>query len=234
MPDVIKGVQIKVKDGSPQDYLLVESPEQLVALAQVSAVEIHAWNSHYKTLEKPDMFVIDLDPDSAVPAAEVVSSAKLVRDVLENLGLKSFVRVSGGKGLHVVVPLVPDLGWDEVKEFSRGIVELIERSHPGKYVTVMTKAKRKNKIFLDYLRNGRGATSIASYSLRARPGAPVAVPLRWEELRSNMRFDSFHPEDVIKRLRTGRNPWEGFYKTKQRITATMKKRLTAAVDSIEG
>ena len=149
------------------------------------------------------------------------------RDALEMLGLQSFVRTSGGKGLHVVAPIDRRTDWESVKGFARGVAELMVRVAPDRYVANMSKAKRRGKIFIDYLRNQRGATAVASYSTRARAGAPVAMPLRWEELAKVTAADEFTVENVPRRLsRLSRDPWEGFFQVRQSITAKAMKLLS--------
>ena len=157
---------MKEKDKT-RNYLVADKVEDLIALAQIGALEIHVWGSQADKLELPDRMIFDLDPDPAVPWPRVVESAHQIRAFLEDIGLRSFVKTTGGKGLHIVVPLQRRHDWDEVKAFSKAVAELIEQADPEHYTSNMSKAARGGKIFIDYLRNGRGATAIAAYSTRA-------------------------------------------------------------------
>jgi bifunctional non-homologous end joining protein LigD len=172
------------------------------------------------------MLVFDLDPGEGVDWKGVVQGARDVRDCLEALGLVSFLRTSGGKGLHVVAPLARRNSWDELKEFSHGVAETMVRAAPERYVANMSKAKRRGKIFVDYLRNQRGATAIASYSTRARAGAPIATPLAWEELTAKLKPDQFTVKNIGNRLAKGfKDPWKDFFKIKQSITRKMLREV---------
>lgn len=180
IPDSVERVKIQEKTKSG-DYVVVDSLPSLVSLVQIGILEIHTWNSCADRLEQPDRVVFDLDPDPYVGPEITVDAARAVKKRLEEIGLESFVKTTGGKGLHVVVPLARP-GWDTSLAFARGLVEAIAAVEPDASTTTVSKAKRKGKIFLDYLRNSRGATSVAAYSTRARPGATVSVPLDWKEL----------------------------------------------------
>ena len=176
MPASVHGVMIKEKDAE-DEYVAVSDVAGLVALVQMGVLEFHPWPAREDKVERPDMLVFDLDPGEGVDWKGVVQGAKDVRDCLEALGLASFLRTSGGKGLHVVAPLARRNTWDELKEFARGVAETMVRAAPERYIANMSKAKRRGKIFVDYLRNQRGATAIASYSTRA--GAGRRSPRRW-------------------------------------------------------
>jgi bifunctional non-homologous end joining protein LigD len=155
--------------------------------------------------------VFDLDPGPGVAWERVIDGARLVRDRLERLGHRSFVKTTGGKGLHVVVPLPGREGWDAIRAFARDVGESIAREYPSDFMATMSKAKRRGRAFIDCLRNARGATAVAPYSTRARPGAPVATPLRWDELRPSLRSDAFTVENLRRRLaRLRSDPWSGF------------------------
>jgi bifunctional non-homologous end joining protein LigD len=198
----------------------------LVELAQMGVLEIHVWGSHARSIEKPDWLVFDLDPDEAVGWAEVVKAAREVRLLLEELGLVSFVKTTGGKGLHVVVPVQARTEWDRAKAFAKAVAELMVNVAPDRYVATMSKAARKGKIFIDYLRNGRGATAIAPYSTRARPGATISVPISWDELAPSLRGDHFRMSNIAARLAQLRNdPWRDMAKTRQSLTKAMFRRL---------
>jgi bifunctional non-homologous end joining protein LigD len=187
-------------------------------------LEFHPWPAREDKIERPDMLIFDLDPGEGLDWKDVVQGAKDVRDCLEMLGLRSFLRTSGGKGLHVVAPLSRRNTWDELKEFARGVAETMMRAAPDRYVVNMSKAKRKGKIFVDYLRNQRGATAVASYSTRARPGAPVATPLAWDELSVKLKPNQYTVANIHDRLKKGfKDPWKEFFKVKQSITQSMKQ-----------
>jgi len=207
------------KNGSVEQYLTFNSVEGLVGMAQMGVLEIHPWGSKNESLEKPDRIIFDMDPDEAIDWKVLADTAKEFRSRLENLGLQSFVKTTGGKGLHVVAPIKPEYEWPDVKEFSHNVVLGMERRNPSLYVTKMTKALRKNRIYLDYLRNDRGSTAIAAYSTRARSGAPVALPLEWKELNAKTR-PVFHVMDFDKwKKRLNADPWQEMFKVKQRLTA---------------
>jgi bifunctional non-homologous end joining protein LigD len=175
-------VPIREKDGSHEDYLYVEDAGGILACVQMGTIEFHGWDSHVEALEKPDRMVFDLDPDEGLDFADVKKSALDMRRHLADIGLVSFAMLSGGKGVHVVVPLDPGHDWDAHKDFSKRFAEALSLAEPDRYVATMSKAKRKGKIFIDYLRNQRGSTAIMPWSARARENAPVAVPVGWDEL----------------------------------------------------
>lgn len=189
--DAVKPYTLVENDGDEATYFYVDSLEGLMSLVQMNALEIHPWGSRIETLEQPDRMVFDLDPDPSIGWPAIRAAAKDVRDRLLEVGLQSFPKLSGGKGVHVVVPLEPDADWETVRRFCDAFAETMARQAPERYVATMSKAQRKGRIFVDWLRNGRGATSVASWSLRAREGAPVAVPVTWAELsrvRSPARY----------------------------------------------
>jgi bifunctional non-homologous end joining protein LigD len=223
MPKDVYGVEIKEKEGT-DTYLAVRNITGLISLVQMGVLEFHPWPARDDNVERPDMLVFDLDPGDDLEWKAVVQGAKDVRDCLEMLGLKSFLRTSGGKGLHIVAPLSRRNTWEELKEFARGVGETMMRAAPDRYVVNMSKAKRRGKIFVDYLRNQRGATAVASYSTRARSGAPVATPLAWDELSVKLRPNMYTVENIHKRLTKGfKDPWKDFFKVKQVITREMMR-----------
>ncbi|MFD0738896.1 DNA ligase D [Lysobacter koreensis] len=173
---------ITENDGDQATYFSVDDVAGLMNLVQMNAIELHPWGSKVDTLEQPDRLVFDLDPDVAIGWSEVKAAARDVRDRLAETGLASYPRLSGGKGVHVVAPIAPHADWAQVRRFCEAFADAMAQGQPQRYVATMSKAKREGRIFIDWLRNGRGATAIASWSLRARPGAPVAMPLTWEEL----------------------------------------------------
>lgn len=209
-------VRLKEESGVNADYLVVNDVSGLMELVQFNALEFHPWGSRAKTPERADRVVFDLDPGPGVGWPEVKRAAREVRDRLEQIGLVSYLRTSGGKGLHVVVPLNPGCDWDLVKRFARGVAEALAQSSPERYVVTATKSKRDGRIFIDYLRNGRGATSVASWSLRARPGAPVAVPLEWSALARLSSSDAFDLRTAKRRAqKLTQHPWAGIEAVRQ-------------------
>jgi bifunctional non-homologous end joining protein LigD len=216
------------QSGPPEYHLAIKDTAGLIALVQMGVLEIHVWGSRARQLEKPDRLIFDLDPDPAVDWPEVIKAAREMRVLLEEIGLTSFLKTTGGKGLHLVVPIQPRTEWDDAKAFCRSVADFMVRSAPDRFIATMSKAARKGKIFIDYLRNGRGATAIAAYSTRAKPGATVSVPITWEELTASLHSDHFTIENLPARLRKlKRDPWADLASTKQSITAAMLKRLAA-------
>jgi bifunctional non-homologous end joining protein LigD len=208
------------------DYAAASTIGAVVGLVQMGVIELHVWGSTIADLDKPDRMVFDLDPDPAIAWREVMDAAQRTHDRLAELGLESFPKTSGGKGLHIVVPLARRHDWDEVKDFSRAVSESLAADDPALFTTKMAKAERTGRIFIDYLRNSPGATTIAAYSVRAKPGAPVSTPLHWDELGGRMRPQAFHVGNVARRLqRLHSDPWKALRRTSQNLTAGMKRRL---------
>jgi DNA primase len=177
-------------------------------------------------LEKPDRLIFDLDPDEDLGWHRVIAAAFAVRDLLAKLGLQSFPKTTGGKGLHVVVPIAPTLDWDGAKEFSRAVVAKLASDEPHLYTASLGKQARHGRIFIDYLRNGRGATAVAAFSTRARPGATVSAPLTWQEVETGIRSDQLTILNLALRLRPLRaDPWVDFAAVKQKISAAAARRL---------
>lgn len=227
-PPAIDVVPIVETDGETVQYMQVHDMPGLAALAQLGTLEIHTWGAHADDPDQPDLMVFDLDPDIGLAWDKVALAAFELRRRLHDAGLESFVKTTGGKGLHVVAPILPGIGWDEFKAFTRGVVEAMEHDEPALYTTNMAKARRKGKIFLDYLRNGRGATFIAPYSPRARPGAPVAVPISWDELAHGVDPATFTTATVPRRLMTLReDPWEAMAALEQSIGGAGARRRRA-------
>lgn len=169
----------------------------------------------------------DLDPDAELPWARVIEAARALRRKLAGLGLNAFAKTTGGKGLHVVVPIVRKYRWDEIKPFCKSLAESMTREEPERYLATMSKAKRKGKIFIDYLRNGRGATAVAAYSTRAKSRAPVSTPVTWEEVAAGIRPDQFNLRNLAGRLsRLRKDPWENYESSRRPITAAMMEELT--------
>lgn len=200
------------------DVIAVRDLRGLMTLVQFGVLEIHPWGSTLTSPEKPDRLVFDLDPGEGVGFAAVIDAARAVRARLEADGLESFVKTTGGKGLHVVVPIAPKAGWQEAKAYTAGVASAMAKDEPGRYTDTLAKRARTGRIFVDYLRNGRGATAVAAYSTRARPGAPVATPLSWEELGPEIAPNHFTVENLPTRLaHLARDPWGGMGALKQTL-----------------
>lgn len=223
VPDAVHAVEIKEDNGKTSQYLMVEDLPGLIALVQMGALELHVWGSRRERLEYPDRMVFDLDPDEGLPWSRVVEAAELIRGRLTDAGLQSWVKTTGGKGLHVVVPLAAKQTWDEVKTFSQALAEHLVKEAPERYTSKMAKAGRKGKLFIDYLRNSRGATAVAAYSTRARPGATVSTPVGWDELR-RLTPDQFTVKTVPRRLNMlKQDPWKEFWNVRQSITQSARR-----------
>lgn len=226
MPSAIHAIDVE-KGGNTLDHTMVRDLEGLVALVQFGALEVHTWCSRTKHLEEPDQLVFDLDPGPGVSWSGVIEGAFAVRAELEALGLASFVKTTGGKGLHVVVPIQPRDAWDDTKAFTRAVALALVRRDRRRYTASMAKSQRNRKIFVDYVRNSRGATAVAAYSTRARQGAPVSTPITWDELAKEPDPAAFNVRTVPGRLagRPPEFPWEGFFTLRQSITRAMRARL---------
>ncbi len=181
--DAVHSVPIQEKDGGTEDYLYIEDARGILQCVQMGTIEFHGWGSRTGDVELPDRMVFDLDPDEGLDFEDVKQAARDIRARLSDIGLVSFAMLSGGKGVHVVVPLTPGHSWDAHKDFSRRFAEALSLAEPDRFTATMSKAKRKGKIFIDWLRNQRGSTAVLPYSARARSGAPVAVPIGWNELK---------------------------------------------------
>ena len=199
MPDAIGTVSVPGKRG-PEDYISIADAAGLVGAVQMGAIEFHIWGAANKSLELPDRLVFDLDPDEGLSFDAVRSAAADLRAVLDNLGMPSIPMLSGGKGIHVIVPLRPKAEWETVKLLSQTVAVMMAGAHPDRFIATMSKAKRKGLIFIDWLRNERGATAIAPYALRARSGAHVAVPLTWDELPGIQSAQDFDIKSILGRL----------------------------------
>jgi bifunctional non-homologous end joining protein LigD len=212
--------RISVKEGkSTVSYVSVDSTAGLIALVQMGVLEIHTWGARQDHLEQPDRLTFDLDPDPALPWQRIREAALALRERLTGLGLGAFVKTTGGKGLHVVVPITPKQDWESVKTFAKKVAEDLNAESPELYIATMSKAKRKGKIFIDYLRNARTATAVSAYSTRAHAGAPVSVPVDWDELAMDVRGDHFNIHNLPERLaRLRTDPWEGYERARRPIT----------------
>lgn len=217
-PDNLRQIPIR-ESRKTENYVVVDDVGGLISLSQIGALEIHAWGSREDQLERPDRLIFDIDPSPDVEWSRVVDSARQIRAFLQELKLESFVKTTGGKGLHLVVPIDRRHDWDEAKSFCKAVADMIVSVAPSQYTANMSKAARPHKIFLDYLRNGRGATAVVPYSTRSRPGAPVSVPLTWKELSSRIRSDHFTIRNLGKRLsKLKQDPWEGMESLRQSLT----------------
>lgn len=225
-PDTIRQVPIVESSGKTETYMALESPEDVVAAVQMGTIEFHIWGSSADALEKPDRLVFDLDPDPSVSFDAVVRAAFELRAVLDSVGLKSLAMVTGGKGVHVVVPLQRKVEWDTVKTFAKSLSVKLAEAAPDRYTATMSKAKRKGRIFIDWLRNERGSTAIAPFSVRARPGAPVALPVSWEELRKLKAANEFSLEAALARSKEP-DPWREADGWRQSVTKAMLDAVTA-------
>ena len=223
VPDHIPRVAISEKDGE-EPYMYVDGLPALIGLVQLGVLELHVWGARRDRLERPDRLVFDLDPDEGLPFGRVARAALDLRERLLELGLESFPKSTGGKGLHVVVPITRRSDWDEARAFTQAVARAMVADEPDRFTAKMSKSRRTDRIFVDYLRNARNATAIADYSTRARPGAPVAAPLSWDEVEPKARKAPSHTiRDVPARVAGGVDPWAGFDAVRQSITAKMKK-----------
>lgn len=202
--------------GKSYNYLYIEDEKGLVELAQMGVIELHPWGSRVDSIDYRDRLVFDLDPDEGIPVDALKLAARDLRQRLARKGLDCFLKCTGGKGLHITVPLDGKTRWDEAKEFCASIAEEMVHDVPSAYIATMAKAKRKGKIFVDYFRNDYAATAIADFSVRARPNAPVAVPLEWRELSTLLAPNQFTLRDVLKRVRKN-PPSTARYEKKQKL-----------------
>ncbi|WP_207291175.1 DNA ligase D [Pseudomonas sp. FW300-N2C3] len=222
----IPGITSLDKELTGQPVMIINNAEALIGAVQMSTVELHTWNATSVDLDKPDRFVLDLDPDPALPWKSMVEATQLTLSVLDELGLKAFLKTSGGKGIHVVVPLTRKLGWDEVKGFSHAIVSHMAKLLPDRFSAVSGPKNRVGRIFIDYLRNGLGSTTICAYAARTREGLPVSVPIFREEVAGLKGANLWNVHNVHERLaQVGHEPWAGLKKTRQSITAEMRRRI---------
>lgn len=216
-PDAFHPVEIKEKSGSGE-YLYIRDTAGLVAAVQMSVLEIHIWGAKHDRIETPDRLVFDLDPDAGLDFSHVKDAASEIRQRLQDLGLESFPLATGGKGLHVVVPLERRHSWDEHSDFAKELARKMADDDPDRYTATMSKEKRKARVFIDYLRNDRGNSAIAPFSTRAREGAPVAFPVPWNALGQLESARSVHTGEAAARLRSYKSPpWEGYFDLRQRL-----------------
>ena len=208
-------IPISTSHGEIEDYFYIENPAGLIAEAQMGTLEFHTWGSCVDELEKPDLMVFDLDPDEGMDLSRVRQGVRDVKTILAELSLNSYLKTSGGKGYHVVVPLKPAAPWEGFHNFARRVAEVMEQKWPDRYTSNVRKVKRTNKIFIDWIRNSRGATSIAPYSLRARKGAGVSMPIAWDEL-DTVAPDGVNMAEALRRI-GGNDPWKDFFRNNQQL-----------------
>ncbi|MFW5882912.1 MAG: DNA ligase D [Verrucomicrobiota bacterium] len=227
-PEQVETIELEEKKGrAPYAYLREESG--VVALAQFGAIEFHGWGCRRDKPDKPDRLIFDLDPGEEVEWKEILGAAFLMRDLLDELGLTSLPKLTGGKGIHVCVPLARRADWDAAKTFAHRLASRVAEQNPKKFIAKSTKSARKGKVFIDYLRNGYGATAVEPFSVRARPNLPISVPLDWDELDPAIEASHWTIANINERLKTrGASPWDAFRSTRQTLT---KKRLES-VESI--
>jgi bifunctional non-homologous end joining protein LigD len=213
------------ESGGPETYMMIEDVDGLLALIQMGVLEIHPWGALADDPGKPDQLIFDLDPDEGLGWDRIVEGALAIRHALDHFGLRSFVKTTGGKGLHVVVPIKPTLDWETAKAFSRAVVATLADAAPQRFTATMSKTARRGRIFIDYLRNSRGATAVAAYSTRARPGATVSAPLTWDEVERGVRSDRFTIENLPERLSARADPWADFASTRQTVARSVLRQL---------
>jgi len=217
---------IPIKEGrDAAAFLYIDSLSGLIALVQMGVLELHTWGSRKERIERPDRLIFDLDPDPSVSWLDLKDAAQTIKSGLSELGLTAFVKTTGGKGLHVVAPITPKQDWDFVKEFSKAVAQSLVKAAPDQYTATMSKSKRAGKIFIDYLRNARTASAVCAYSPRARPGAPVSMPVSWEELAEDIR-SNFTVRNVPQRLeRLRKDPWADYEDARVPLRKAMLQKL---------
>lgn len=199
-------------------YLRIANLHELIASVQGGTFEFHSWGSSFPRIDRPDRITLDLDPDPDLPWRTFREALELTRALLDSLELQWFAKTTGGKGLHFVLPIVRRDGWDEIKDFARRFAEHLAASIPTLFTATMSKAKRDERVYVDYLRNGEGATAVTAYSLRARPGLPVSMPIAWEALDDDVRGDRFNIGNVPRTLAGRRvDPWADYEDARQSI-----------------
>jgi bifunctional non-homologous end joining protein LigD len=216
MPKVVRPVLAKGSEGE-EEYFAVDDLEGLMALVQFGVIELHPWGARADRLDRPDRLVFDLDPAEGLGWDRVVAAGRELRDRLRAVGLESFARTTGGKGLHLVVPIDRRHGWPAAKRFAGAIARAMATDSPDRYTAKLTKAARTGRIFIDYLRNEHSASAVASYSLRARRGATVAMPLAWAEVGEDLRPDEFTMLTVRSKLKGRADPWAELSQLHQRL-----------------
>lgn len=221
-PAGVEQVMLPAAGGKPAPHPVVNSVTGLVGLAQLGVLEIHAWGAQAATPDRPDRLVFDLDPGEGANWEDVVHGARWLHRRLAALGLQIFLRTTGGTGLHVVAPILPEYSWETVKNFARGLAEDIASEYPNRYVATASKAERVGKVYVDYLRNAHGASSIVNFSPRARPRAPIAMPMVWSDLNNLDRSDGYTIAGSSDYLGfSTQDPWEGFFTLRQSLSSAL-------------
>jgi bifunctional non-homologous end joining protein LigD len=228
----VKRVRVPERGGAAM-YMSADSAKALVSLVQWGVIEFHPWGSRVPKLDRPDILILDLDPDDRTPWKDLVATARALREMLEGAGLRTFLKTTGGKGLHVVVPIKPTLTWTQAKEITHAIADRMVAAAPDRFTSTASKAKRTGKIFIDYLRNTEGATAVAPYAVRARAGAPVATPIEWEELAQDVRFDHFNVRNVPARLESVKDPWAAFAASRRTVSAAVLRKLGIELSALD-
>lgn len=202
-------IELKNKDNKNEDYYYITNEKGLISEAQMNSIEFHTWGSRVESLDEPDIMVFDLDPDEDLSLKKLRSGVRDLKSILDELKLKSYLKTSGGKGYHIVVP-IKNMNWEEFRDFAKNIAVIMETKWPDKYTSNIRKTKRENKIFIDWVRNTKGATSIAPYSLRARKNATVSIPISWEEL-NKIKPNEITIKKALKKIEE-KDPWHNFFK----------------------
>jgi bifunctional non-homologous end joining protein LigD len=227
LSDFIRRETVPDNNGE-QEILLVRDIQGVVALVQSGVLEMHVWGATIADLDRPDRLIFDFDPGEGVEWPMVIKGARAVRERLRAVGLESFVKTTGGKGLHVVVPVTPKSSWKEAAAFTRQMAEAMAADEPERYTTTSVKNEREGKIFIDYLRNNREASAVAPYSTRSRPNAPVATPVAWDELSPKLKPNGFTVKNLGKRLQSlGKDPWAGMTDIDQALPEAKRSRSSS-------
>jgi bifunctional non-homologous end joining protein LigD len=223
--------RIDIRDsGGVQPYMMANSVGALVALLQMGVLELHPWGSRAPKLDYPDRLVFDFDPDESLGWDKLTDAITVLRKLLDTLELEAFLKTTGGKGLHVVIPLQPTRTWDEAKTFCGAVAEMLVQAFPDRFTSKLAKARREGRIFVDYLRNAEGATAVAPYSARAKARAPVAMPIDWSAIKDDVRFDYFNVANVPALLgKRKRDPWDRMSRVRQELTDTMLRQVGIGV-----
>ena len=218
---------VKRERSSKGYYIYIDSHSALITLVQNGAVEMHTWGAKVPDAQRPDRITLDLDPDEGLPWQKLVRATELTRTIVEALKLKCFLKTTGGKGLHVVLPVAPKLPWPEIKEFSRLIAEFLVRAEPGLFTAKVAKERREGKVFVDYLRNSETASAVAAFSARARPNAGVSTPLAWDELTLDEDVRPLYTVQTLPQrlVRLKADPWADYDESEQPITQAMWRAL---------
>ena len=224
--EAIARVKIKDSGGGVSHYMMANSVTAIVALLQLGVLEIHPWGSRAGKLDFPDRLIFDMDPDEAVSWEDLKQAALIVKTLVESVGLVPFLKTTGGKGLHVVVPIEPKLNWEMVKGFCKAVADVLERTFPDRFTSKLLKVSRRGKIFIDYLRNAEGSTAVAAYSTRAKPNAPVSTPIAWDELSRDVRLAHFNVKNVPQRLaKMKHDPWQKLEKSERSLSSAMMAKV---------